>query len=564
LERADEMKLRVVQFCQMRRFLLKLLYAVFSEETLASRMCFQDDLDRMHLADSHQGDLAFTPLDAAAGVCDLLLQASQIGCNGHTPDPIFLQDTWVAQADVQKIQAELVSLPRNVCIIFEYLDSMDLLQTCRELFAEALHGLNIAQAMQNRIVCEGDRIRAGEQEYLLRDFRRILVISIGKAAVPMAAALLSQIETMRSGNHVLEGIVVGPSAPQLLDTRLQFFQGDHPWPSVNSRIAAEKILELLASCDEGCLVFFLISGGASAMVEMALEERYTLNDVADLHRALVHSGLPIGTMNVLRKHFSRVKGGRLAVAGAPATQCTILISDVPENALDIVGSGPSLPDTSTVADCREILRSSHGSLDLPSRLAEFFLDPSLPETPKRDHPAFQRSHVLSLLSSDDLCAVAARSARARGFYVVIDHSCDEWDYRDAAKHLLDRLEGLRKEHASVCLLSAGEVSVQIAAKHGTGGRNQQFVLECARLLAERGLRATVLSGGSDGVDGNSPAAGAMGDETTVARAAACGLDVAAALEQFDSAKIFAALNDAIITGPTGNNVRDLRILLITA
>jgi hydroxypyruvate reductase len=268
-------------------------------------------------------------------------------------------------------------------------------------------------------------------------------------------------------------------------------------------------------------------------------------------------------MNILRKHFSQVKGGRLALAAQPAAQCTILISDVPHDALHVVGSGPSLPDPSTVWDCRQILESSRASLPLSPSLVDFFLNPSLPETPKPDHPAFLRSQALSLLSSDDLCAVAVRAAASKGFHVTIDNSCDEWDYRDAAEHLLRRVVRLREEHPLVCLFSAGEVSVPISADHGTGGRNQQFVLECARLLAERGWSATVLSAGSDGIDGNSLAAGGICDESTAARAAASGIDIAEALAGFDSAKVFCALEDSVVTGPTGHNVRDLRILLST-
>jgi len=165
------------------------------------------------------------------------------------------------------------------------------------------------------------------------------------------------------------------------------------------------------------------------------------------------------------------------------------------------------------------------------------------------------------MSSGDLCRIAGEYATRLGFHVVIDNNCDDWEYRDAATYLLDRLQELRQQYPRVCLLSAGEISVRISSQHGVGGRNQQFTLECSRLIAERKLEVTVLSGGSDGVDGNSPAAGAVGDETTAVRAAVQGFDIVAGLERFDSFTIFNALGDAIITGPTGNNVRDLRIPL---
>lgn len=438
---------------------------------------------------------------------------------------------------------------------------MTLLKTARDIFLETLHGLNIEQAMRNRIQAQGESILVGEFKYDLREFDRVVVISIGKAAVPTCDSLLPTLEASLKQGQTIQAIVVGTTKLRKEDSSVRFFPGSHPIPDQMSKDAAEAILELLGSCNEQCLVFFLISGGASAMVEKPLDSSLTVEDTAHFYRALVHSGLPITHMNALRKHFSRVKGGRLAVAAAVATQCTLLISDVPETALHVVGSGPSLPDPSTSEECRRIIAANSGVLNFSDNLLAYFRNPRLEETPKADHPAFRKSTWLSLLSSADLCRVAGDAARQLGFQVVIDNGCDDWDYRDAAAYLLDRLQELRHHHPKICLLSAGELSVQIPSAHGTGGRNQQFVLQCARLIAERNIKATVLSGGSDGADGNSLAAGAICDETTAARAHAMGLDMVAALEQFDSFNIFGRLEDAIVTGPTGNNVRDLRILL---
>jgi len=377
----------------------------------------------------------------------------------------------------------------------------------------------------------------------------------------MTEALLSRVEPLLREDQILEGIVVGSLPLLKQDSRISFFQGSHPLPSAVSEISADAILKLLGGCDETCLVFFLISGGASAMVEKALDQEISTEDVAHFHRSLLQSGLPITQMNTLRKHFSRVKGGRLAVAATGATQCTLLISDVPREALHIIGSGPSVPDPSTLEECRRIIEDTSASIDLPRDVSEFFWSDAAQETPKADHPAFERASWIPLLSSDDLIEVTTEAAQQRGFHVTVDNSCDDWDYRDAAIYLLDRLQQLRQQNRRVCLLSAGEVSVPIPTIHGVGGRNQQFVLECARLIAAKHLNATVLSGGSDGIDGNSAAAGAVCDETTLARAEAMGIDVIEGLEKFDSANVFAALGDAIVTGPTGNNVRDLRILL---
>jgi glycerate 2-kinase len=441
---------------------------------------------------------------------------------------------------------------------------MTLRKTAKGIFLDTLDHLRIEEVMRTRVHNRGETLSLGESTYDLRNFDRVVVISIGKAAATMWDALRPELEPALQGGQAIEAIVVGATKPQDEDRRVQFFQGSHPFPNQTSLEAAEAVLKLLASCDDRCLVLFLISGGASAMIEKALDSSVTIEETAQFYRALVHSGLPITQMNALRKHFSAVKGGRLAVAAQRATQCTLLISDVPDSILHVVGSGPSLPDPSTTEDCRRIIATNLDALNLSGKLLALFHDPALEETPKAGHPVFDNASWFSLLSSDDLCRISGENAARLGFHVVVDNRCDDWDYRDAAVYLLDRLQELCQRYPKVCLLSAGEVSVRLAPGHGAGGRNQQFVLECSRLINERNLKATVLSGGSDGIDGNSPAAGAVCDETTWARAASMGLDVSAALDQFDSFPIFRALDDAIITGPTGNNVRDLRLLLSSA
>ena len=242
-------------------------------------------------------------------------------------------------------------------------DFMNLLTTARELFLETLHHVRISEVMLDRVHCADETLQLGKLVYPLQEFRRILVISIGKAAAPMWDALFSMIEPALRHDQSIEAVIVGSTMPEKSDSRVKYFHGSHPFPDQTSRDAAETILTLLTTCDESCLVLFLISGGASAMVEKALDSRITNEDEAAFHRTLVQSGLPIAQMNTLRKHLSQVKGGRLAVVARRATQCTLLISDVPENMLHIVGSGPSLPDPSTVDECREIIAANRGIVE---------------------------------------------------------------------------------------------------------------------------------------------------------------------------------------------------------
>lgn len=438
---------------------------------------------------------------------------------------------------------------------------MNLCPVARSIFLDTLEQVKTAGVIRSRVRYEDGVLRIGEITYPMQKLRRVMLVAIGKAAVPMCEALLPILESALSSGKILEGVVVGSTLPSTPDTRIQFFLGGHPLPDRASRQAADAILHLLANADATTLVLFLISGGASAMVEKPLDSEITLEETADFHSALVRSGLPITQMNALRKHFSRVKGGRLAVAAQGATQCTLLISDVPEGALHMVGSGPSLPDPSTIEQSLQVIESSPDALGSSRRVRAFFQSPDLQETPKPDHPAFKTAAWVSLLSSKDLCSNAAQLAALAGFTVAIDNSCDDWTYQAAARYLIDRLIALQKEHTKACVISAGEISVKLSDRHGTGGRNQQFVLECARIMAEENLTFTVLSGGSDGIDGNSPAAGAVCDRTTWSRAIARGLHPETTLETFNSYPLFQALGDTIETGPTGNNLRDLRILI---
>jgi glycerate 2-kinase len=211
-----------------------------------------------------------------------------------------------------------------------------------------------------------------------------------------------------------------------------------------------------------------------------------------------------------------------------------------------------LPDSSTVAECREILDRYGLRERFPATVRAWFDDPALPET-----PSLTDGRVDVLLSSDDLLKAARAVALSLDYEVVIDNACDDWDYNDAAHYLLGRFDELRGRHTRLCLLSGGEVTVRLSGEHGEGGRNQQFALACAL----SGRDVVVLSAGSDGIDGNSPAAGAIADAATLNRASALGIDARSALARFDAYPLFTALGDALITGPTHNNLRDLRILL---
>ncbi len=433
----------------------------------------------------------------------------------------------------------------------------------RSIFAEAMAGVDVQDAVRRSLSVRHGTLHVAGQTMPLTSIDEVLTIAMGKAAVSMTLAACECIDAVPHRTIVVaprETLAKLPQTAAAATNKLLI--GDHPTPTINSTRAADEILSTLRSVTGRTVVLFLISGGASAMVERPLHPAISLDDLAMFSRALVGSGMNIAEINTLRKHLSAVKGGRLAVAaGAAAMQGTLLLSDVPAALPDVIASGPSLPDSSTVADAKHLSNKLQQVHAIPSSLQAWFASETLPETPKPAHPVFARSSYGIILSSEHLAMAAQAAATAHGFRAIIDDTCDDWEYRDAAHYLLDRGRFLSEKHSRMCLISVGEVGVQLPHDAGEGGRNQQLALWCAAELTRRGQHATVLSAGSDGVDGHSAAAGAVCDETTVQRAEEAGLDVQTALAAFNATPLLTAVGDVITTGPTGNNLRDLRLIL---
>jgi glycerate 2-kinase len=453
-------------------------------------------------------------------------------------------------------------------------------QTAREIFATALKNASIESAFARNVHCERRVLRIGEDLHNLDSYHRVFVVSIGKAAHTMTAALQAQFGSS------LEGIVASSVEAASQVRGFRYFRGGHPTPTAESIQAATAILKSLRALDTASLVIFMISGGGSSIVEKPIaeppldftdDEGISLVDLAATYRALVLSGAPIAEINAIRKHLSAVKGGRLAQAAYPAQQVSILVSDVPDNTPDALASGPTMPDSTSVHDCERIAEKYNLIEQFPKSVADVFRQHVLEETPKSDDPAFVRARWWTVLSNKVALDEAAAAAARAGFAVEIDNSCDDWPYDQAAVYLLNRLRDLRSKVSRVCLLSGGEVTVAVR-NGGVGGRNQQFALACAEPIV--GQNIIVLSAGTDGIDGNSPAAGAVVDGSTLERATRLAIErttqhatsqpddhgsgaraVREALASFNAHPLLDALGDTIITGPTGNNLRDLRILL---
>ena len=422
----------------------------------------------------------------------------------------------------------------------------------REIFQHALGEVSIAKAFARNVHCERGILRVCEDLYDLNAYSRVLVVSIGKAGHTLVEALEAQVGSR------LEGIVASSVDPLSQVHGFRYFRGGHPTPNADSVRAAEAILKSLNAQTASSLVIFMLSGGGSAIAEKPIDDEISLDDLIATYRALVLSGAPIAEINAVRKHLSAVKGGRLAQAAYPAQQVSLMVSDVPDITPDALASGPTLPYSTSIADCYAILEKYALLEQFPTSVRELFQRHALEETPKSDDPAFVRARWWPVLSNKTATDEAGVAATRAGFAVDVDNSCDDWDYERAADYLLERLRKLRKTVTRVCLISGGEITVKVT-NGGTGGRNQQFALACAKQIA--GENIVVLSAGTDGIDGSSPAAGAVVDGTTWQRGQAAGFDPAAALASFNAHPLFDALGDAIVTGPTGTNVRDLRILL---
>jgi glycerate 2-kinase len=429
-------------------------------------------------------------------------------------------------------------------------------QLAREIFRDTLAALDIPRVMALKLTLAGSRLILDEVEIDLSACSSVYVVAIGKAAHAMATGLRSFLPD----NYQFKGVVAAPTKPEAPIPGLAYFVAGHPNPNEDSWRAAEAILALLNGAGERSVVFFLLSGGGSALTELPIVPGMRLEDLQAANHALVTCGAPIEAMNTVRRHLSAVKGGRLALAAARATKVTLAVTDVPVGKEHALASGPTVPDPSTIADTNRIIEQYSLRKKFPDVLVRWLDAGKMLETPKPGDPTFRNAHFQLLLGMHDLFHASHHASEARGYFTCCDNSTDDWPVADAADALLQKLEEWKSENPGerVALIADGELSSPVTG-NGLGGRNSAFVLACVEKIA--GRKITVLSAGTDGMDGNSPAAGTVANGETLARAKVLGLNPSAAFQQSDAYTFFEKLDDAIVTGPTGNNLRDLRIFL---
>ena len=456
---------------------------------------------------------------------------------------------------------EFLSLPLTALIRLNEMNSTPKLRDIAlEIFHCALAAIDVESVVRASVRPNAYRLLIGADEVDLSRFKRVVVIAVGKASVPMARAVEDSLGAPLADGLVVTNALIGKS-PRLLPVIV----GGHPLPNAGSLEAASRALKILRAYDsEETLILFLISGGGSALFELPIDDAITLDDLQAVNSALVGCGAVISEMNVVRRFLSAVKGGRLAAAAPRSRQISLYVSDVNSDDLSTVSSGLTLPTAATRADFARAIERYDLLNKFPVRVSALIAGGGLPDLPRANaEDAQRRSHHL-LLDNRRALVEAKRIAESDfGCVVEVAEDLVEGDVETMMLTHVERVVAMRHRHPgkTVCLLSGGEAICPVRGD-GQGGRNQEFALRSAIHLYQRGLSdIVVLSGGTDGIDGNSPAAGAIADSDTLRRVEEKGVSAERSLRNSDSFNFFNAIGDAIITGPTGNNVRDVRILL---
>jgi glycerate 2-kinase len=447
----------------------------------------------------------------------------------------------------------------------------------RDIFDEALRAVGAGEAVRRALHLEGSQLTV-QDETIDLGARRIYSVAIGKAALPMALALADVI-----GERFTRGLIVGlaprppaGSTPEACvpPSLWQWFEGGHPLPTKASLVAAEETFALLDRAnEERALLIFLISGGGSAMLEWPIHEDITLADLRMANGVLINCGASIVEVNSVRRAFSAVKGGRLAARAPNCDQITLIVSDVPSGQEQNVASGPTLAPSRDSPDPREVLTNYHLRAELPEAILRVVEGEPPAPFASDDYASMMRKHFV-LLDNDKALAAAMEAAQGRGFATEIATDITDQTIEEGSIGLVGKLKQIcqsvgqelsPRSSSPTCVVSGGEFSCPVNG-NGVGGRNQETALRLAlesENLARQSTSSTfvALCAGTDGIDGNSPAAGAIVDSTTIQRARAIGLDPKDFLKRSDAYSFFVALGDVITTGATGTNVRDIRILL---
>jgi glycerate-2-kinase len=430
----------------------------------------------------------------------------------------------------------------------------------------ALQEADAGKLVAHRVRRRGEKLIIGNIELDLAAFERIYLIAFGKAAPFMARSLVTIL-----GRRLTRGVVVGPPADSFESPKIRFFPGAHPLPDLTSAKAAKEVLALAGQSGPKDLVFVLISGGGSAMLCFPAGP-VLLSEKRRVTAQLLRAGADITELNVVRKHLSAIKGGRLAAAAFPAQVINLVVSDVIGNDLENIASGPTYWDSSTYQDAAGILRRYRLWAKVPPSVKNLLLEGMRgrrEETLKRDDGAFQKVRTFVIGDNKTALQGAARRAKRLGWQPVILTAGGSGEAREEARKYISLLiraansgKGSRERH---CLLAGGELTVRVKGR-GRGGRNTEFALAALielEKIAKRRFNFLVASLGSDGRDGTADAAGAWVTEAVLQGARSVGLSPERYLENNDSYTFFKRAGGLLVTGPTRTNVMDIRLFLTT-
>jgi glycerate 2-kinase len=410
----------------------------------------------------------------------------------------------------------------------------------------------------------------GEHVYDLNAYHRVLVVGAGKAGAPMAEAAAAVLGERLSAGAII--VKYGHAAEAGALERVTVFEAGHPVPDAAGVRAAQHLAELLRGATERDLVICLLSGGGSALMPLPVAS-VSLADLQALTRTLLACGATINEINTLRKHLSQLAGGQMARLAAPATLVSLILSDVVGDPLDVIASGPTVPDPTTYADAWAILERYGVLKQVPAAVLDHLragVHGEVEETPKPGDAAFERVQNVVIGSNRIAAHAAADAARQLGYHTLLLSTFVEGEAREVARVVAALAKGVIRGQCTLppgttlarpaCLVLGGETTVTLHGD-GRGGRNQELALAAALALEGwPGVLVTCLA--TDGTDGPTDAAGAFADGGTVQRAAALGLSAADHLARNDAYPFFADLDDLITTGPTRTNVNDLIIVLV--
>lgn len=437
-----------------------------------------------------------------------------------------------------------------------------LLQQAKKMLNAALEAVRGDVLVREQLHMEKGILTISEQRWDLRRFRRILVAGAGKAAAAMASGLEALL-----GERITAGIVAVPSGVSAPCTRIVLAEAGHPLPDARSVQAGRDILQLVDDAGSGDLVICLFSGGGSALLEVPAGS-ITLEDLQQTIDLLLACGAEIGEINIIRRHISAVKGGRLLKAIAPAACITLLLSDVIGDDPAVIASGPTTPDDSTFAETLQVVSRYQLQSKLPAAVLEYLEKGGrgeVEENPGGNAAQWGRCSSFLLGNNRRALEAAQRQAQKAGYHCRILSDSLHGEARDAGTLLAGQVQELLSGEAALprpaCLLWGGETTVTLRGD-GLGGRNQELLLAAALRLWDVQDPFLILSCGTDGVDGPTDAAGAYFSPEVAHAARRAALDPLEFLQRNDSYHFFQGCGGLLRTGPTGTNVMDLGLILV--